>query len=210
MGINLADGYLYAVQGAAPSRLLRISTVDGSTLDLGSLNLTSTFNTGVVDESSQFWIMNTAGTSWVQINLTPGAANFGKTVASGTSAAPSLPVLDWAWVPGTDGDNSLWGLGYNLVGLATNLMKWNRATKTWSTSTLYLNVLPVLVGNTATWASVFASQDGFLYGVDSASGQVFKFTLPSVSGLSLNLLATYVGTTNTGTVLDGARCVKAS
>ncbi|ETS83601.1 hypothetical protein PFICI_05477 [Pestalotiopsis fici W106-1] len=209
VGLNIADGYLYAVQGSAPSRLLRISTADGSTQDMGSLNLTTTYNTGVVDESSQYWIINTAGTSWVQIDLRPGLSTFGRTVASGTSATPAYAVQDWAWVPGANGGNYLYGLG-STTGLlgGTYLMQWNRATKTWANTYTYLNILGLLEGSTANWASVWAGQDGTLFGYDNGSGQVYNFVLPTSGALNLNLLAAQVATGSKASLSDGARCVR--
>jgi hypothetical protein len=213
LGYNLYDGYLYAAMGAAPSRLIRISTVDGSYTDLGSLNLNSTAVAGVVDEAGQYWLTNAANTAWTQVNLVPGASTFapstyGKVVASGTSVGPAYPVSDWAYVP-VYGGNALWGLGYNagLLGTATTyLMQWSRATKVWSTSSLFLNVVPLLTGNTANWQSVFADQSGLLYGTDSATGQLFSFAMP---GDGLGLLASYIATDAGAAVADAARCVTA-
>lgn len=209
IGFNIADGFLYGIYGAFPSRLLQISTATGASTDLGSLNLTQTFNTGVVDENSQFWILSSTSTAWAQIDLRLGSSTFGKTVATGTSTAPVRVVLDWAWVPGTNGDNSLWGLGYDATSLITYLLKWNRSTKVWTTAYSYLNVRGALAGSTAVWASVFASQDGYLFGVDNGSGDVYRFSLPNVTGISLNLFGTYITTTAPATVADGARCVTA-
>jgi hypothetical protein len=212
VGLNIADGYLYAVQGPAPSRLLRISTADGSTQDMGSLNLTTTYNTGVVDESSQYWIINTAGTSWAQVDLRPGSSTFGRTVATGTSPTPSYTVQDWAWVPGANGGNYLYGLGSTsgLLGGGTYLMQWSRATKTWANTYAYLNLLGSLAGSTANWASVWAGQDGTLFGYDNGSGQVYNFVLPTAGALNLNLLAAQVGAGSKASLSDGARCVRVS
>lgn len=212
VGLNLADGYLYAVQGAAPSRLLRISTADGSTQDLGSLNLTSTYNAGVVDEASQYWLANTTGTGWAQIDLRPGSATYGRTVATGTSPAPTYPVQDWAWVPGANGGDALYGLGSQptILGGSTYLMRWSRSAKTWTLVYTYLNLLGTLAGSTANWASVWAGQDGTLFGYDNGSGLVYNFVLPTAGALNLNLLAANVGAGPKAALSDGARCVRAS
>ncbi|KAI0014396.1 hypothetical protein F4779DRAFT_559659 [Xylariaceae sp. FL0662B] len=83
-------------------------------------------------------------------------------------------------------------------------MQWSRSTKTWTTRTGFLNLIPLLGGNRARWGAIFASQDGYLYGSENASGQLFRFPLPP--GTS----ATMVGTSAASSNNDGARCVKAA
>ncbi|KAK6083336.1 proline rich protein [Seiridium cupressi] len=157
LGFNVLDGFLYATSGAAPSTLVQISTADGSSASLGSLGLSFTPVAGVVDENSQYWLTNAANTAWAQVNLVPGFATFGAVVASGTSAAPGHTVADWAWVPGTNGGNNLYGVGRSApssITTGTYLMRWNRSTHVWSVAASYLNVLLP-----ANYQSVFAGQN---------------------------------------------------
>lgn len=206
LGFNVADGFLYAAMGAAPSRLIRISTQDGSYTDLGSLGLTSTAVAGVVDENSQYWLLNAANTAWTQVNLVPGSATFGTVVASGTTTAPAQRISDWAWVPGTAGGNNLYGISSQsgLLGVVTtNLVAFNRATHTFTTPAQYLGIG---VGN---YQSVFAGINSVI-AADSNTGTVYNFALPN-TGLSLTAvpLVTLAGGPTTG-LADGARCARAT
>ncbi|KAH6655797.1 hypothetical protein BKA67DRAFT_534706 [Truncatella angustata] len=195
--------------GAAPSRLIRISTTTGAYTDLRSLNLTSTPVAGVVDENSQYWLTNAANTAWTQVDLLPGSATFGRIVASGTSPAPAYTVSDWAWIPGTAGGNYLWGVSYEagLLGLTgtSRLMAWNRSTKIWTTSTA---ITGVLSGSLINYQSVFAGGTDTLYAADSSTGQLYTFPLPG-SGLATAQVA--LGNSfGLATIADGARCAAAN
>ncbi|KAK9414913.1 hypothetical protein SUNI508_10856 [Seiridium unicorne] len=207
LGFNVLDGFLYATSGAAPSTLVQISTADGSSASLGSLGLSFTPVAGVVDENSQYWLTNAANTAWAQVNLVPGSATFGAVVASGTSAAPAHTVADWAWVPGTNGGNNLYGVGRStLLGVTTGtyLMQWNRSTHVWSVAASYLNVLLP-----ANYQSVFAGQNQ-VFAADSLTGTVYSYSLPGngITAVALPVV-TLAGGPTTG-LADGARCVMAT
>ncbi|KAK6070083.1 hypothetical protein SCUP234_10326 [Seiridium cupressi] len=207
LGFNVLDGFLYATSGAAPSTLVQISTADGSSASLGSLGLSFTPVAGVVDENSQYWVTNAANTAWAQVNLVPGSATFGAVVASGTSAAPGHTVADWAWVPGTNGGNNLYGFGRSApssITTGTYLMRWNRSTHVWSVAASYLNVLLP-----ANYQSVFAGQNQ-VFAADSLTGTVYSYSLPGngITAVALPVV-TLAGGPTTG-LADGARCVMAT
>ncbi|KAI1857364.1 uncharacterized protein JN550_013244 [Neoarthrinium moseri] len=206
LGFNVADGFLYAAMGSAPSSLIRISTNDGSYTNLGSLGLTATAVAGVVDENAQYWLTDATNTRWTQVDLLPGSATFGQVVASGTTTAPSAVVKDWAYVVGTVGGNNLYGISTssNLFGIVTTtLQRFNRATHTWTAAQTYVGL------GLLNYQSVFAGVNS-VYAADSISGTVYNFALPG-SGLSLVgiPIVTLAGGPTLG-LADGARCARSS
>jgi hypothetical protein len=201
MGYNVADNFLYAAMGSTPSSLVRISSTGDSAV-LGSLNVTTALNTGDVDQNSQYWA-SASGNQWIQVDLKPGSATFGKTVASGTSTAP-YNVIDWAYVPG--GGNFLYALGNDLLMTNTFLMSWDLSAKTWQVLVNFNNVAGKgLLLNRNSWGAVYASSDGYLYGSENNSGEIWKFPLPSV-GTTPTKVSTGPASSNN----DGARCINAA
>lgn len=208
LGFNAADGFLYAAMGTAPSRLIRISTTDGSYTNLGSLGLSATAVAGVIDENSQYWLIDATNTRWTQVNLTPGAATFGQVVASGTTTVPTSVVRDWAYVPGAAGGSNLFGVSTttNLLGVVTTtLQAFNRVSHTWIAVQTSVGLG---IGN---YQSVFAGVDS-VYAADSNTGTVFQFALAG-TGIGLSIVSlpqvALAGGPTTG-LADAARCVRAA
>lgn len=198
MGYNLGDNYLYAAYGGNAPTLLRIAGT-GEAVSLGPLNVTTALNTGDVDENSQYW-GSAGGAQWVQVDLRPGSPTFGRTVANGT-ASPQNGVLDWAYVP-RGGDN-LYGLGWNTLQ-GTVLMQFSRATKSWTTSTNYGQIVSSLLTGARNWGAVYASDDGFLYGSENGSGEIWRFSLPANGTTAVKVADGIKASAN-----DGARCIRA-
>ncbi|KAI0002329.1 hypothetical protein F4779DRAFT_134189 [Xylariaceae sp. FL0662B] len=197
IGYNLGDNFIYGAIGNYPSNLIRISASGDSNI-LGSLNLTSTtgnLNSGDVDENLQYW--GTAGGKfWLQIDLKPGSATFGTTVANGTATFPNT-VIDWAYVPG--GGNYLYGLAYTSTNDRTILARFDRTGHTWTSLTDFGRV-----AGQNTWGAVYASDDGFLYGSENNSGEIWKFPLPANGTTPVKISNGPKASGN-----DGARCIKA-
>lgn len=221
MGYNFADGFLYAAQGAAPSRLIRISPTTGAYADLGSLNLTATAIAGVIDENAQFWLLDATNTRWTQVNLFPGTTTVYKTVASGVTSPPANLVQDWAYVPGT-GNNALYGVGFATTGgllpVRTDFLeRFDRSTHIWSQPAQFPDVASLIGASTRNFQSVYSTDNGLigavgltgtLYATDSISGDTFTFTvLPD--GITGSLIGTNLGIPAIGTNIvtaDAARC----
>ncbi|CAJ2505006.1 Uu.00g124000.m01.CDS01 [Anthostomella pinea] len=139
MGYNIADNFLYAAIGTAPTtnlNLIRISA-DGTSNILGSLNVTYAVNSGDVDGNSQYWA-TAGGSQWLQVDLMPGSSTYGMTLANG---------------------DALYALAYAPQYTATILVRFDRTTHVWTQLTNFGNI----AGENA-WGAVYASDDGFLYG----------------------------------------------
>ncbi|KAI1494891.1 hypothetical protein F5X96DRAFT_692256 [Biscogniauxia mediterranea] len=194
MGYNVADNFLYAAIGGAPGNLIRISATGDSEI-LGPLDLSTPVYAGDVDENSQFWI-NSAGRPWAQIDLRPGSATFGATVARGVASLPGQTVIDWAYVPG--GGDALYGLGHDAFYSRTTLMRFDRAAHTWTALTDFGDI----AGRNA-WGAVYASDDGYLYGSEDTTGQIWRFPLPARGTRAVRISHGPASASN-----DGARCIR--
>lgn len=176
---------------------------------MGSLNVTFQSTCGEIDENSQYWA-SSSGKEWTQIDLKPGSATYGRTVTSGV-ASPTGTVADWAYVPKKG--NFLWGLSYdssNPGSSNTYLLKFDRALKAWST----VSKLGDIAGSSSSrnvWGAVYATDDGYLFGSENNSGEIWKFPIPD-NGVGIPIgspLKISNGPISTGGN-DGARCIKAS
>lgn len=209
MGYNVGDNFLYATANdLKPYNLVRISGAGDCTV-LGGLTISSAPNCGEVDENSQYWA-SASGQAWVQIDLKPGSTTYGRQVSNGV-ASPSGSVVDWAYVPKKG--NFLWGLAYDSTSpgsSSTYLLKFDRSSKTWSTVTK----LGDIAGSSSTrnvWGAVYATDDGFLFGSENNSGEIWKFPIPDngVGVPSGSPVKISNGPISSGGN-DGARCIKAS
>ena len=198
MGYNVADNFLYASIGTSgnnPTNIIKIAG-NGDSVIMGLTNMSASANCGDIDENSQFWI-SSFGQQWMKIDLKPGSATYGRTVASGTASPPYTPI-DWAYVPG--GGSYLYSLGRPSGNNATYLMQFDTSRYTWSTVGSY--------GNTAgdnAYGAVYASDDGYLYGSENTSGQIWRFSLPANGTQAVKVSSGPVSSSN-----DGARCIYAA
>lgn len=200
MGYNIADNYLYASISTTP-RLVRIAG-NGDTTLLASLNVSSTLNCGDVDENAHYWAA-ASGAMWIQVDLDPASANYGTQITSGT-ASPAFSVIDWAYVPG--GGDALWGLGYDSQSRQTNLMRFDRTVRTWTTLTNFGTIASATMGQSNAWGAVYASDDGYLYGSENNSGEIWRFPLPGATTTA----AVKISNGPKSSSNDGARCIKAA
>ncbi|KAF7532127.1 hypothetical protein G7054_g8228 [Neopestalotiopsis clavispora] len=207
MGYNFADNYLYASIGTTGARLVRIAA-NGDTTLLSSFNITGGLNCGDVDENAVYWGSN-GGALWIEVDLRPTSANFSRQINTGT-AVPPYTVIDWAYVPG--GGDALWGLGFdNSLGLAlgqTYLLRFDRTAHTWTRLTNFgqiANTLNTTAGTNA-WGAVYASDDGYLYGSENNSGEIWRFPLPGANTTA----AVKISNGPKSSSNDGARCIKAA
>ncbi|KAL1865915.1 hypothetical protein Daus18300_007027 [Diaporthe australafricana] len=212
IGYNVADNFLYAAAiTKAPFNLLRISG-SGDVTNLGSLNTTSAPNCGDVDENSQYW-GSANGKEWTQVDLKPSSSTFGRTVIMGT-AAPAQTIIDWAYVP--NAGNYLWSLGFDSTsrgqGKVSNtfLLRFDRAAKSWATVVRFGDIAGVGDGTRNAWGAVYASDDGYLYGSENFSGEIWRFPIPA-SGIGAPTASpTKISNGPAATGNDGARCINAA
>lgn len=212
MGYNVADNFLYAATiTKAPYSLLRISG-SGDLTNLGSLNITFMANCGDVDENSQYW-GSTGGKDWTQVDLRPNSPTFGRTVTTGT-ATPAQGIIDWAYVP--DAGNYLWSLGYDSTSRSqvkasnTYLLRFDRAAKSWTTVVKFGDIAGVGDGTRNAWGAVYASDDGYLYGSENFSGEIWRFPIPSNGTGAPTASPTKISNGPAATGNDGARCINAA
>ncbi|PNH42545.1 hypothetical protein VD0004_g4758 [Verticillium dahliae] len=211
LGYNARDDYLYAVaqNGLLTSiSIIRLNARGDVSVVVpqvaNKLALLGGFNAGDVDENSQYWI-STSGNDWYQYDLRPGSATYAQQVAYGTLPLLSRPaqvIADWAYVPG--GGNFLWAIG-TAAGGRTVLMQFSRSTKRWTQVRDFGNIVGGTLLNQPVWGAVYASANGFLYGTENLTGQVWRFPV-----LSSTAPATSVVTGSPATLNDGARCLEAS
>lgn len=214
IGYNVADNFIYGswyTKLGAPCDLIRIAG-NGDMTVITSLNISATWypNVGDVDENSQFWA-SSQGNQWLQLDLKPGSPTWGRTVNNGSGLPPHI-MLDWAYVPGTG--NYLYGLSYDVKNTtlpdADNhvyLQRFERTTKTWSVVADLGNVAGT---SNNRFGAVYASEDGYLFGAENGSGQIWKFSVPP-NGTTTNWTpsSTFMAYGPTSSSNDGARCVKA-
>jgi hypothetical protein len=204
IGYNVLDNYLYGAifyGSNQTSSLLRIAA-NGDTSVVAPLVITGggAPTAGDVDENGQYWA-TVGGRFFVQVDLKPGSPTYGQTRSSGLSSLLST-VPDWAYVPG--GGDALWGFAYQLIGIlgTTALMRFDRTTKTWSLSTNFNYVT-----GSNTWGAVYAGNDGFLYGSENTSGEIWRFPIPGTGTNVTTPLKVANGPASGNN--DGARCIKA-
>ncbi|KAK8106335.1 proline rich protein 5MeD [Apiospora kogelbergensis] len=194
MGYNSLDNYLYAAIGTTPGNLLRIAA-NGDSQQLGSLDLTKAANSGDVDELGYYWA-SASGTDYVhEAAAGVPAARLGVRAARGRLG----------------GGNFLWALGYdellplgNILSLNIYLLQFDRGSKGWTTVKTFGNVAGLIFDGKNVWGAVYASNDGYLYGSENYSGEIWRFPLPGNPNPVQKVSKGPASTNN-----DGARCIKA-
>ncbi|RYP41337.1 hypothetical protein DL767_001094 [Monosporascus sp. MG133] len=209
IGYHVGDNFLYATVSNPPATLIRIGS-DGqyetvtNVTELVTAN--GNLNVGDVDENLQYWA-SANGNFWVQIDLDPTKATYGQVVDSGKTNTVGVneltpTVFDWAYVPNTSGNN-LWALGRLVGNTAVRLMSFDRDTHIWTDSTLFGDV-----AGTNSFGGVFAGEEGYLYGIENTSGQIWRFPVPGPN-LPAGRVRSRVVNSGASTLNDGARCFNA-
>ncbi len=189
IGYNGLDNYLYGLD-LQNQQLVRVGG-DLSVVEVGWPQGIVAGVVGDVDDEGYYWLLG--GTTLSKIDLIPGSDNYGEVVASSTAPLPAGVGggADWAYVPGTD---ALWSIGTR-DGQSV-LIRYDRTT---GERTVTAN-LGTLGGNT--FGAVYADPNGFLYGSDNSTGQIFRVDV--AAGKAQRLSAGPSSGTN-----DGARCAEA-
>ncbi|KAF7196048.1 hypothetical protein HII31_02674 [Pseudocercospora fuligena] len=204
LAYNPLDNYLYCtIRGTNPETMGRLS-FDGRIQRLFTLPTNTTqrrFYVGDITPDGQYWTASQSnGWQWLKVNFAPGTANYGQIVDSGSTSLPASPfttngggIQDWAYVP-TAGNN-LFAPWSDSAGV-TYLYYFSLDTYTWA----QVGVLSQNTVANAKWNAVWASNDGFLYGSEGNTGQIWKFTIRG------GLAAQRIVTGPPSSLADGARC----
>ncbi|KAK7731736.1 hypothetical protein SLS53_008680 [Cytospora paraplurivora] len=215
------ENYLYAVaqNNRYDGYILRIGangTHENTTFVIPQTNPTGTSATsmtlGDIDANLQFWLGYANGNGWVQVNLnSANGTTYGQVVANGTADRGTHLVSDWAYLPAYP--DRLWALGQQVVTSGsiynTWLMYFDLTMHLWVD---YFQFTGINGGTTdgvageAQWGAVYTALDGYLYGLENNSGQIWKFKVdsPTVDD------AVFVSQGPAGGVNDGARCMLSS
>ncbi|MFC7623145.1 DUF6923 family protein [Microlunatus sp. GCM10028923] len=187
---NGLDDYIYGLD-LQNDQMVRVGS-GPSVVELGWPEGLPDLVVGDIDEDGRYWV--TDGLGWWVIDLVPGSDSYGTIVEEGEAPTPaglSTMGADWAHVPGTE---ALWSIG--VQDTDSVLVKFDLKTHE---RTVAAN-LGVLGGNT--FGAVYADPDGFLYGSDNKTGDIFR----------VDVAAGTVRKFSDGpasSVNDGARCAAA-
>lgn len=186
---NGLDDYIYGLD-LLNKTIVRVGG-DASAVPIGWPDGLPSTVVGDIDEAGRYWIAE--GWNWYVVDLAPGSDDYGLIVDQGTSDPVQATGLgaDWAYVPGT---NALWSIGTN--GANAALIKFDRTTGQRSVAA----DLGVLGGNV--FGAVYADPNGFLYGSDNVTGQIFRVDV--AAGKAQKFSDGPSSGTN-----DGARCAEA-
>lgn len=190
IGYNVKDDFVYGMTFFGnPRQLVRIGA-NGDAQMLGlpaGLPADSAFHIGDIDDNGQYWLSN--GPEWWQINLNPGTPNYGKVVKSGTLDVQA--PADWSYVPGT---NYLYAITNSNANNLPKLLRFNRTSKV-------MEVVGPVTGlaQTNAFGATYADSDGFIYGSDNASGEIYRVNVATGAG-------TLFAQGPSSSANDGARC----
>ncbi|ODA80592.1 hypothetical protein RJ55_03551 [Drechmeria coniospora] len=200
-GYNVIDNFLYGraipVGGSALPRLVRIGA--GGSCEM--LNDTLPFDTVIGDITPDGHYYTFSNPNWADVDLSNSkGARFGKVVQTGKAALSSIGdfgFADWAYVPNSG--NYLWAFAATPAATqaSTWLIKWDYVNHTWSK----VRALGKMSNNQ--WGSIYATEDGYLYGSENKSGDIWRVKVNS------DLPAQRVGPGPAASLNDGARCVNA-
>ncbi|KAH7325636.1 hypothetical protein B0I35DRAFT_405002 [Stachybotrys elegans] len=190
LGFNPLEGYLYGYQSG---QIIRIGG-GGSVEVVLELEGGGSVILGDFDLSGQYWF--SSGTmAWGRVDFFPGSPTYGQVVERGQSSVGGYNrPADWAFTPSVPG--FLYGVGVSNAG-ALSLLRWSTTTHEWEVvSTDYAE----LNGSATGFGAIVATSDGFVYGSDNATGQLYRFSVLDTTVAGLAGLGPASGSN------DGTRC----
>ncbi len=116
-----------------------------------------------------------------------GSVSYGNIIASGV-AAPLVSIADRAYVPGGGQYRS-----DTLTASQTSLVKFDHVPAVCTTVTSYGN----LAGSNF-WGALSASSDGYLYGSENTSGEIWRFPVAPRTGKAVRVAVGPAVTDNDG------------
>ncbi|NYD75708.1 DUF6923 family protein [Leifsonia soli] len=199
IGYNTLDNYMYGWD-ITTQTLVRIAS-DGTLTNLGQpagASAPSGYQVGDFDNAGHLFLQygGTGDGQWVEIDLAPGSANYGKVIASGTPTRPAgianLPS-DWTYVNG-----GFYGLADTTAGTGgAHLLRFDATTHA------YTDLGPIAnTSASATYGAAYADAAGNLYFSDNGSGTIYR-----VKPTTLESIVVSAGPSSVGN--DGARCATA-
>ncbi|KAI7459907.1 hypothetical protein KC351_g17508 [Hortaea werneckii] len=204
MGYNRCDGLIYATDQEA--HLVRFG------LDLNPQRLYDQtffrYQTGEVDNDCQYWAIRTADNDvarWIHVDVNQASPVYGSIVGQGELAVPQYFYADWAYVPGAG--SYLWSVGIDQPTANAYLYRFDQATLTSIIVASFgdIGLAPFIPdpasGYRLNFGAVYASADGYLYGSENISGNVYRFTV--TEPYNWQFLVRGPGTVQN----DGARCI---
>ncbi|OTA38770.1 hypothetical protein BTJ68_01190 [Hortaea werneckii EXF-2000] len=204
MGYNRCDGLIYATDQEA--HLVRFG------LDLNPQRLYEQtffrYQTGEVDNDCQYWAIRTADNDvarWIHVDVNPASPVYGSIIGQGELAVPQYFYADWAYVPGAG--SYLWSVGVDQPTGYAYLYRFDQATLTSIIVASFGDIgltgwIPdPASGYRLNFGAMYASADGFLYGSENISGNIYRFTV--TEPYNWQFLVQGPGTVQN----DGARCI---
>ncbi|GAB1741026.1 hypothetical protein NU219Hw_g6278t1 [Hortaea werneckii] len=204
MGYNRCDGLIYATDQEA--HLVRFG------LDLTPQRLYERtffrYQTGEVDNDCQYWAIRTADNDvarWIHVDVNPASPVYGSIVGQGELAVPQYFYADWAYVPGAG--SYLWSVGIDQPTANAYLYRFDQATLTSIIVASFGDIgladfrPDPASGYRLNFGAVYASADGYLYGSENISGNIYRFTV--TAPYNWQFLVRGPGTVQN----DGARCI---
>lgn len=191
---NVLDDYVYGLD-LHNKQIVRIGG-DLSVVEVGWPEGLPNSVLGDIDEEGRYWISDGNSPTWYVVDLVPGSDSYGTIVDQGDAPTPAGVLgygADWAYVPGT---GALWSIGIQDGRENSVLIKLDRET---GKRTVAANLGPL--GDNV-FGAVYADPDGFLYGSDNGTGQIFRVHVEA--GTAQKFSDGPASDTN-----DGARCANA-
>jgi hypothetical protein len=189
IGYNTLDNYIYGYQSSTGT-ILQISA-DGTTVTIDADSPPSGSNIGDIDSNGHYWVGTE--TSWAEIDLAPGSATYGQTLASGTTSGTlGYAVADWVYIP--DAGEYMYAIGSVTSTSETALLRFDLSTHDWEVVFEYGALGVIGVG------AVYGMNNGTLYASENGNGQIWQF--PVSGGTPFEVSQGPASGNN-----DGARCV---
>lgn len=161
-----------------------------------------------IDINLQYWLSYDNGNGYVQVDLNSASSTYGQVVANGTTTGRSSNLVsDWAYLPAYPGRLYALGQVSNSGVYSTRLMYFDTSTKAWTVVFWFISVnggtSATGVAGQAQWGAVYTALDGYVYGLENNSGQIWKFKVDSPTAND----AIFVSNGPTGGNNDGAKCM---
>ena len=121
-------------------------------------------------------------------------------MALGSVPRPVYFFADWAYVPGAG--SYLWGVGVDRPNGSAWLYRFDQRTLALDLIGTYGAIGIPANNNLVNFGAVWSSTDGYLYGTENFSGQIYRFTVTPG-----NLVATLISYAPSTSQNDGARCI---
>lgn len=167
----------------------------------------TTVNSGDVHENSQYWI-TWRGKQWYQIDLKPKSSTLQQLVNGSTATLRrrQLPRRSASTTGPSCLATTRGGPSPTSAARPTRRLqiRFDRGNHTWPRVHDYGQLSATGNNATATWGALYATADGFLYGSENFSGEIWR-----VQPLNVSRPAEFVVRGPPSSANDGARCILA-